>query len=44
MMRAAALLALVSWASADDGWIEEDIKAGYARAKATGKPLLVSFR
>jgi len=44
MMRAAALLALVSLASAQDGWIQEDIKAGYARARATGKPLLVAFR
>ncbi len=27
-----------------DGWIYEDIAAGYAVAKKTGKPLLVSFR
>lgn len=27
-----------------DGWIYEDIEAGYAEAKKTGKPLLVSFR
>ena len=27
-----------------DGWIYEDIDAGYAKAKSTGKPLLVSFR
>ena len=27
-----------------DGWIYEDIAAGYAEAKKTGKPLLVSFR
>ncbi len=27
-----------------DGWIYEDIDAGYAQAKKTGKPLLVSFR
>ena len=27
-----------------DGWIYEDIDAGYAQAKRTGKPLLVSFR
>ena len=27
-----------------DGWIYEDIDAGYAQAKQTGKPLLVSFR
>ncbi len=25
-------------------WIYEDIEAGYARARKTGKPLLVSFR
>lgn len=25
-------------------WIYEDIKAGYAQAKKSGKPLLVSFR
>ena len=25
-------------------WIHEDIEAGYAQAKATGKPLLVAFR
>ena len=28
----------------DDGWIYEDIAAGYAEAKKSGKPLLVSFR
>ena len=27
-----------------DGWIYEDIDAGYAAAKKTGKPLLVAFR
>jgi len=27
-----------------DDWIYEDINAGYAEAKKTGKPLLVSFR
>ena len=27
-----------------DGWIYEDIDAGYAAAKKSGKPLLVSFR
>ena len=27
-----------------DDWIYEDIDAGYARAKSTRKPLLVSFR
>ena len=26
------------------GWIYEDIEAGYAKAKETGKPLLVAFR
>ncbi len=26
------------------GWIFEDIAAGYAAAKRTGKPLLVAFR
>ncbi len=25
-------------------WIYEDIQAGYAQAKKTGKPLLVGFR
>ena len=25
-------------------WIYEDIEAGYARARKSGKPLLVSFR
>ena len=25
-------------------WIYEDIEAGYAKAKESGKPLLVSFR
>ena len=25
-------------------WIQDDIEAGYAKAKATGKPLLVAFR
>ena len=25
-------------------WIYEDIEAGYAKAKKSGKPLLVSFR
>ena len=25
-------------------WIYEDIEAGYARARESGKPLLVSFR
>jgi len=39
------LMLLGSVAAAQDpGWIQEDIKAGYARAKATGKPLLVAFR
>ena len=28
----------------DKRWIQDDIGAGYARAKATGKPLLVAFR
>ncbi len=27
-----------------DGWIYEDIAAGFAEAKKTGSPLLVSFR
>ncbi len=27
-----------------DGWIYEDIAAGYAEAEKTGKPLLVAFR
>jgi len=27
-----------------DGWIYEDVEAGYKQALATGKPLLVSFR
>ncbi len=27
-----------------DGWIHEDIEAGYKQAKATGKPLLVAFK
>jgi len=27
-----------------DGWIHEDIQAGYKQAKATGKPLLVAFK
>ncbi len=27
-----------------DSWIYEDIDRGYAEAKKTGKPLLVSFR
>lgn len=27
-----------------DDWIYEDINAGYAEAKKTGKPLLVSLR
>jgi hypothetical protein len=27
-----------------DDWIYEDIDAGYAEAKKSGKPLLVSFR
>ena len=27
-----------------DGWIYEDIEAGYAEANKTGKPLLVAFR
>lgn len=26
------------------GWIYEDLDAGYAAAKETGKPLLVAFR
>ncbi|MAG56038.1 MAG: hypothetical protein CMJ83_07090 [Planctomycetes bacterium] len=25
-------------------WVYEDIEAGYAKARKTGKPLLVSFR
>lgn len=25
-------------------WIYDDVDAGFAKAKATGKPLLVSFR
>jgi len=25
-------------------WIYEDMRAGYAKARKTGKPLLVSFR
>ncbi len=29
---------------AADFWIYDDLKAGYARARKTGKPLLVSFR
>ena len=28
----------------DAEWIHEDIEAGYARARETGKPLLVAFR
>lgn len=31
-------------ASLSDGWIFEDIDAGYAMARKTGKPLLVVFR
>ncbi|MEE8104086.1 MAG: hypothetical protein V3T86_00975 [Planctomycetota bacterium] len=27
----------------ENGWIYEDIDAGYAEAKKTGKPLLVCF-
>ena len=27
-----------------EDWIYENIEAGYARARKTGKPLLVSFR
>ncbi len=27
-----------------DGWIVEDLEAGYALAKETGKPLLIAFR
>ncbi len=27
-----------------EGWIYEDIDAGYAAAQKSGKPLLVSFR
>ena len=27
-----------------DAWIYEDIEAGYAKARETGRPLLVSFR
>ncbi len=27
-----------------DHWIYDDIAAGFAEAKATGKPLLVTFR
>ena len=27
-----------------DGWIYEDIDAGYREARRTGKPLLVAFR
>ena len=27
-----------------DSWIYEDVDRGYAEAKRTGKPLLVSFR
>ena len=27
-----------------DDWIYEDIDAGYAEARKTGKPLIVSFR
>ena len=30
--------------NAADFWIYDDIKAGYAKAAKTGKPLLVSFR
>lgn len=29
---------------AADFWIYDDLEAGYARARQTGKPLLVSFR
>ena len=29
---------------AADFWIYDDLEAGYATAKRTGKPLLVSFR
>ncbi len=28
----------------DEAWIVEDLEAGYALAKETGKPLLVAFR
>lgn len=27
-----------------EGWIYDDIEAGYAKAKETGKPLLIVFR
>ena len=30
--------------TAEPAWIRDDIEAGYARALATGKPLLVAFR
>ena len=30
--------------SVGEGWIHEDIEAGYKQARATGKPLLVAFR
>ena len=36
-MTIAALLLLSTW-------IHDDIEKGYAEAKATGKPLLVTFR
>ncbi|MHC4955212.1 MAG: hypothetical protein ACYTGZ_15265 [Planctomycetota bacterium] len=32
------------WEAAPESWIQEDIEAGFAKAKATGKPLLVAFR
>ena len=28
----------------DSGWIYDDVKAGYAKAQESGKPLLVAFR
>ena len=33
-----------TWEAAPESWIQEDIEAGYAEAKKTGKPLLVAFR
>lgn len=50
LVGAAALVGAVALAGdfdvgpAPEGWIYEDIEAGYAEALETGKPLLVAFR
>ncbi len=50
LIGASALLGAVTFAQdhgpapRPDGWIFEDIEAGYAEALETGKPLLVAFR